>query len=204
VEIFRNNGWQNSAAAAQLPALARSVGAFPLTAGSADSALASTLGRGAYTIQVTSPSGTGGIALAELYELDGNGRTVNLSTRAYVGTGGEMLIGGFVVQGPAHKRMLIRAVGPTLGAFGLDNVLADPVLTLYSGSAVIASNDRWSSGPEATMIANATKTVGGFALLANGEDAALLITVPPGAYTVEVRGKNGGQGVGLLEIYEVP
>ncbi|MBL9209528.1 MAG: CotH kinase family protein, partial [Opitutaceae bacterium] len=155
VELYRNVGWPTGPDAARLPQLAQGVGAFALPAGSADSALVVGLAASAYTVQVTTPGGRSGIGLAELYELDGNGRTVNLSTRARVGTDDRVLIGGFVVSGAAHKRMLIRAVGPTLTAFGLAGALADPVLTLYAGTQVMAANDRWSSDPAATAAATA-------------------------------------------------
>jgi len=204
VELYRNLGWATGPDAAQLPQLAQGVGAFALPAGSADSALIVGLGASAYTVQVTTPSGRNGIGLAELYELDAAGRTVNLSTRARVGTDDRVIIGGFVVAGAAHKRMLIRAVGPALSVFGLTGALADPVLTLYSGNQVRATNDRWSSDPAATAAAAAGARVGAFALPPNSEDAALLITVAPGAYTAEVRGKGGTEGVALLEIYEIP
>ena len=184
--------------------MSRQVGAFPLVAGIPDSALTPALASGAHTLQVTSPSGREGIGLVELYELDGDGRALNLSTRAQVRAGAGVLAGGFVVQGAAHKRMLIRAVGPTLATFGLTEALRDPVLTLYSGQKVVAQNDRWSAAENAAALESAQQRVGAFALSPGSEDAALLITVPPGAYTVEVRGKNDGEGVALLEIYEVP
>ncbi len=204
VELFRNNGWETGPDAGQLPAFARRVGAFPLEAGSRDSALATPITAGAYTVQVTTPTGQDGIGLAELYELDGNGRTVNLSTRALVRSGEGALIGGFVVSGPAHKRMLIRAVGPTLAAFGVGNALLDTVLTVYSGTSIVASNDRWQDVDNAAAVAAATRSAGAFALATGSEDAALLVTLPPGPFTVEVSGKAGAEGVALLEIYEVP
>lgn len=203
-EILRNNGWETGRNAVQLPRYAQAAGAFPLTAGSQDSALADVLGAGSYTVQVTSPSGQNGLALAELYELDENGRTVNLSTRAHVRAGEGALIGGFVVDGPAYQRVLVRAVGPTLSAFGVGNALADPVLTIYAGPTVVASNDRWASGDDTTALTAAARSVGAFHLAAGSEDAALLITLPPGGYTVEVKGKNNGEGVALLEVYAVP
>jgi len=202
-ELARNNGWSTGPDAAAMVQLARNAGAFALPAGSVDSALISSLGAGAYTLQITTPGGQGGLALAELYELDTGGRTVNLSTRAHVGNGDRTLIGGFVVAGTAHKRMLIRAVGPSLRNFGVTDALADPVLTLYAGPTPLATNDRWSSAGSA-MIAAAAARVGAFNLAADTEDAALLITVPPGAYTAELRGKADTTGVALLEIYEVP
>lgn len=204
IELLRNNRWETSPDAGRIPGFARAVGAFPLAVGSADSALASTLPGGAYTVQVTTPTGRSGVALAELYELDGNGRTVNLSSRAYVQSGDGVLIGGFVVSGPAFKRLLIRAVGPTLRAFGVADAILDPVLTIYSGSQVAAQNDRWEAAENPTAIATASRRVGAFDLAKGSEDAALLITLPPGAYTVEVKGKAGAEGVALLEIYDVP
>lgn len=202
-ELARNNGWSTGPDAAAMVPLARNAGAFALSAGSADSALVNSLGSGAYTLQITTPGGQGGLALAELYELDSRGRTVNLSTRAQVGNGDRTLIGGFVVAGTAYKRMLIRAVGPSLRNFGVTDALADPVLTIYAGPTPLATNDRWSSA-NATMIAAAATRVGAFTLATDTEDAALLITVPPGAYTAELRGKADTTGVALLEIYEVP
>lgn len=204
VELFRNTAWERGPDAAELPGYFKSVGAFPLATGSLDAALATELKSGAYTLQITSAGNRSGLALAELYELDTNGRTVNLSTRARVRADDGALIGGFVVQGPAYKRMLLRAVGPTLAAFGLSGALRDPVLTVYSGQSVVATNDRWEAADNAAAIATATKNAGAFALAAGSEDAALLISLPPGAFTVEVKGKNNTEGVALLEIYEVP
>lgn len=203
-ELFRNARWSTGPDATRLPQMAQSVGAFALPAGSADSALAPDVATSAFTVQVTTPSGQPGIGLAEVYELDGIGRTVNLSTRARVGLDDRVVIGGFVVSGAAHKRMLIRAVGPTLTGFGVPNPLADPVLTLYAGATPIATNDRWSAAGAGPVVTTAGQRIGAFALAADSEDAALLITVPPGAYTAEVRGKANTEGVALLEIYEVP
>lgn len=204
VELLRNNGWETGPDAARLPALSRSVGAFPLTAGNADSALVARVAAGTHTVQVSTPTGQEGLGLAELYELDGNGRTVNLSSRAYVRGDTGALIGGFVVAGAAHKRMLIRGIGPGLRAFGVNNALDDAVLTLYRGQDAIATNDRWDDATASSALSAATKAVGAFALPAGAEDAALFLTLPPGAYTVEVKSKSGGEGVALLEIYEVP
>ncbi|MEO5960941.1 MAG: CotH kinase family protein, partial [Opitutaceae bacterium] len=203
VELYRNNGWQSGPDGPALPKMFLSVGAFALTTNSADSALTTPIASGAYSLQITSPSGQSGVSLVEAYELDGNGRTRNLSTRAFVGTGGNVLIGGFVVQGPAYQRILVRAVGPTLRAYGLTNALVDPVLTMYAGETLIASNDRWTSAENVSAIRQATSAVGAFEL-ADSEDAVLLLTVPPGAYSVVVSGKAETEGVALLEIYSVP
>lgn len=204
VELFRNQGWETGQDAMLLPSYFKSVGAFPLSAGSKDCALAMEIPAGNYTLRVTTPADQPGMGLAELYELDGNGRTVNLSTRARVGTGDDVLIGGFVVQGPAYKRMLVRGVGPGLAEFGVVNALVDPILTVYAGQDIVATNDRWEGSESGTVIAAASQAAGAFALAEGSEDAALLITLPPGAYTVEIRGKSASEGVALLEIYELP
>ena len=204
VELFRNDGWESGREAALLPAVTQAVGAFPLSAGSRDAALANELPAGSYTIQITSSGNRPGVGLAEFYELEGNGRTINLSTRARVRDGDGVLIGGFVVQGPAHQRMLIRAVGPTLATFGVTDALRDPVLTVFSGQEAVAANDRWESAANARAVVTAAQGAGAFTLAANSEDAALLATLPPGAYTVEVRGKAGAEGIALLEFYEIP
>ena len=128
---------------------------------------------------------------------------MNLSIRARVQTGDGAIIGGFVLEGPAYKRMLIRAVGPTLGAFGVTDALADPVVTIYSGHTKVVTNDDWSSAGAATVTA-ASASVGAFALPDGSRDSGLLVTLPSGTYTVEVSGKNDTEGVALLEIYAVP
>ncbi|HUR56516.1 MAG TPA: CotH kinase family protein [Opitutaceae bacterium] len=203
-QIYTNTGWTTGVDAPQLADYSRSVGAFPLVTGVADSALVASLTSAPHTLQVTTPTTREGIGLVELYELDASGRTLNLSTRGQVRTGIGALVGGFVVQGTAYKRMLIRAIGPGLSAFGLSGVLADPIMTVFSGQTVIATNDRWGASADAAAIEKARVSVGAFALGANSEDAAMILTVAPGPYTVEVRGKNNTQGVGLIEIYELP
>jgi hypothetical protein len=203
VELSSNTSWQLADDAAELPRHFKAVGAFPLTAGSADSALTSELRAGSYTLRVTSQTGEGN-GLAELYELDARGRTTNVSIRTRVRPGDGMLIGGFVVQGGACKRILVRAVGPTLAALGVANALSDPVLTVYSGQTVVATNDAWSSAPDVISLEKATRAASAFAFAPNSEDAALLLTLPAGAYTVELRAKPDAEGVALLEIYDVP
>lgn len=201
VELFRNQGWLTGGNAGALRQAARTVGAFPLDEAGRDAALAVAMPGNAYTVQMTAPTGTTGIGLAEVYELDDFGGTSNLSTRAHVGTGERVLIGGFILQGGAHQRMLIRGVGPTLAALGVSNALRDPVLTLRSGVTEIASNRRWANN---ATVAEAGRRVGAFSLAASSADAALFLTLAPGAYTVEVRSDSGAEGVALLEIYEVP
>jgi hypothetical protein len=209
-EIARNAGWGTSRDEEEIADLSSAVGAFPFSKNSRDSAILIRLPYGQFTLQVSSASAATGIALAELYEIDpGVGRTLNLSTRGRVRAGDEgMLIGGVVVSGPSPKRLLVRAVGPTLGLFGVSATLPDPVLTVFSGSAPLATNDNWgttaASAASAADIASAAAKVGAFALPTGSLDSAVLTTVPPGAYTIQVAGKARAEGVILFEIYEVP
>jgi hypothetical protein len=128
----------------------------------------------------------------------GTSHLANISTRIKVGLNDNVLIGGFIVRGPTSKKIILRAIGPSLGAAGVANPLADPVLELHdSTGAVIASNDDWRSGSQAAQI-QAT----GIAPLTSAE-SALIATLAPGSYTAVVRGVNNGQGVGLVEAYEL-
>jgi hypothetical protein len=198
-----NDNWD---AAATPAAIQAGVGAFALAAGSRDAALVRrNLGAGGYTVQITDTAGGAGVALAELYDLSaaatGSPRLVNISARAPVGRDEDVLIAGFNVSGPGSRRVLLRAVGPGLAAFGLDGLLADPRLDLYSGSTVVAANDNWEAAavPPATQAA-----VGAFALPAGSRDAVLIATLAPGAYTAQVSGADRGTGIALVEVYELP
>jgi hypothetical protein len=132
-ELHGNSGWETGGDAKNITALTRAVGAFPLAAGSANSALAVRLPASSYTIQMSSGRGEPGIGLAEFYTTDDNGRALNLSTRARVRGGDGVLVGGFVIRGLAYQRLLIRAIGPTLTNYGVSNPLPNPNLTLFRG-----------------------------------------------------------------------
>jgi hypothetical protein len=112
-------------------------------------------------------------------------------------TGNDVMIGGFVVAGSAPKQVAIVGTGPSLSAFGIANPLADPTLTLVRSSdqAVLASNDNWQSASNAAALANA-----GFAP-SNAAEAAILVTLDPGAYTAILSGVGGGTGVGVIGVY---
>ena len=115
-----------------------------------------------------------------------------------------MLIAGFYIQGNTSKTVLLRAVGPTLAAFGVGGVLADPQLALFRGAEVVATNDDWwrSGGDQA--LPRVFTTVGAFTLAAASRDAALVATLQPGQYTVQVTSADSTTGVALVEVYEVP
>ena len=204
--VAENNDWGSNANPADIAAVAQRVGAFAVTTGSKDAILVTTLQPGAYTVHV---SGGEGVALAEIYDASENPqaeyqRLIDISTRGEVGTGENVLIGGLVITGNSPKKVLIRGVGPGLAAQGVAAPLADPVLKVFRRSDEIATNDNWST--DATMAAAVTAAetaTGAFHLQSGSKDAALLMTLAPGLYTVHVAGANNTTGVALVEIYEV-
>ena len=208
--IATNDDWQiNSSGQNQgtlIAATAAQVGAFALPNGSKDSALLATVNSGIYTTSLFRPNSTaGGIALTEIYDTDLalGARLLGVSARMNVTTGDGALIAGLVIAGNAPKTVLIRGVGPTLATFGVTGVLVDPQIAVFSGSTQIASNDNWGVGTStAAQIASATAQVGDFPLPAGSKDAALLVTLQPGSYTVVVTGVGNTTGNALVEIYD--
>jgi probable HAF family extracellular repeat protein len=184
-----------------------SVAAFPLATGSADSALVETLPVGPYTSTVSGVNSTSGVALAEIYDADiGNPASslLNISARANVGTGANVLIAGFVLEGALPAKVLLRGIGPTLGLapFNLTGFLAQPQIYLYNSSGVeLGGSQGWGGSPS---LAALFTQVGAFPLPANSADAAMVTIIPPGAYTVQLSGQNGSTGIGLIEVYLVP
>ncbi len=213
LELYDGSGAkiaENDNAGTDAAAAATAVGAFPLAAGGKTAALVATLSPGSYTAQISGVGGTGGATLVEIYETAATGsRIVNLSARAPVGTDGNLLISGFTVApGAGTRPLLIRAIGVTLALFGVTGALGDPTLVLFSGAAKIAENDNWGSpiGPtaaDALTLHSAFTQTGAFALSGGSRDAALLVDLPPGSYTIQVRGASGGTGLALVEIYAV-
>lgn len=132
-------------------------------------------------------------------------RVLNFSTRAQVGSGAGVVITGLVVGPGAMKRVLIRAIGPGLAPFGVaEPLLAAPVVTLFAGRESFLVNSRWNSAPNADDIRGAAQRVGAFALAEGGADSALLATLSPGAYTIQVSGAGSTTGAVLVEVFEVP
>jgi hypothetical protein len=206
--ILTNDDWSTAANASLVSSETTRIGTFPLAAGSKDAVLLATLQPGLYTAQATRAANTAnGVALIEIYDVSSTGsaseRLVNISSRGQVRTGDGILIDGFVVSGNAPKKILIRGIGPSLASYGISNLLANPLLKLFQGNTMIASNDDWGSG-DASTIATVSSQIGAFALPTNSKDSALLITLLPGLYTAQLSGADGGTGIGLLEVYEVP
>jgi Immunoglobulin domain len=203
--LATNTGWGTAPNPAQLASLAAAVPTFALSQGSADSAILVTLPAGAYTVQVSGLNNTTGVALAEVYEIShtGSSRLTNISTRAQVGTGANIIIPGFVVSGSGSEKLLIRADGPALAQFGVSGALAQPGLSVLSGSNVVASNIGWSTAANSAQIAVAAAAVPTFAFASGSADSAQIVHLAPGAYTAQVAGANGTTGVSLAEVYEI-
>lgn len=209
--LRQNDDWSREADANSAFRWASATGAFPLPVVLTDAALVATLPPGRYTAMVSGVAdATRGIALVEAYEARYpdesplTRRVVNISTRSMVGTGDRVLVAGFVIgKGPA-RRVLIRGVGPGLAGSGVSAFLADPQLELFrtGETTAIASNDNW--GEHAAEVTAAGTSAGAFALTVGSKDAAMVVTLEPGGYTVQVRGVNDTTGIGLVEVYELP
>lgn len=136
----------------------------------------------------------------------GDHAIVNISTLGKVGAGGETLVSGFVTSGTANRTVLVRAIGPTLAAFGVTDALAQPVLSVYQGTRLVATNTAWGgvNGASADALTDAFDRAGAFRLVDEGSrDAALILSLPPGAYTVQVKSADAAGGSALLEVYEL-
>jgi uncharacterized protein (DUF1800 family) len=207
LSLYDRNGallTTNSAWSANDATTMTGVGAFPLVASSRDAAIVTTLSPGLYTAQVSSADGGSGVALLEAYDVSGPARLINMSTRARVGAGDNTLIAGLVISpGNGTRRLLVRAVGPTLAAFNVPGANPDPALAvLNSQNTQIATNDNWENG-NAIQLTAAFTQAGAFALPAGSKDAALITELAPGNYSVLVSGVNGAAGVALVEIYDI-
>lgn len=169
---------------------------------SLESAVYLTLQPGAYTAVMESfpnpQSPTTGVGLFELYDLSTTGgRAGNISTRGQVLGGDNVLIGGTIIGGTESKTVIVRALGPSLGAAGIANPLSNPTLDLHNSDGdLLQSNDDWQQGADAQAIIDANLAP------SDPQESALLAPLTPGAYTAIVQGVGGGTGVGLVEVYD--
>ena len=164
----------------------------------AESAIMIALNPGAYTAVVSGVNGSTGVGIVEVFEVDQpDSPLINIATRGQVQTGDNVLIGGFIIQGLVPQTVLVRARGPSLGLppLNVPGVLSNPVLTLYSGRAVIASNDDWQSASNAAAVQASTLAP------TDPLESAILLTLNPGPYTAIVSGSGGGTGVGIVEVF---
>jgi len=213
IPLRANDDWSNPDPAGIRNVSSR-LGAFALTEGSTDSVLLLNLPPGGYTAQISGVADGIGVGLVEVYDADdprsetATAEIINISTRGEIGLSGDVLIAGFVINGSAPRQVLIRGTGPTLAGFGVAGTIDDPRLELFSATEgaqadPISTNDNWEDF-DGGAIANAGAILGGFPLDAGSGDAALLIWLEPGAYTARMSGQDGGTGVGLIEVFEMP
>jgi len=165
-----------------------------------ESAILATLNPGAYTAIVRGVGGGTGVALVEAYDLDAiAGTTANISTRGFVDTGDNVMIGGFIVGsgGNGDATVLVRAIGPSLTALGVTGALQDPTLDLHDGNGLtLMSNDNWRDTQEGDILATGLQP-------ADDAESAILQTLAPGNYTAIVQGAGATTGVGLVEVYHL-
>jgi alpha-tubulin suppressor-like RCC1 family protein len=196
VKVDENDNWNSS-----LVATMAGVGAFPLMPGSKDSAFVASI-NGPNTVHL---KGTGnGVVLVDAYDTTTTmtPRLKNISARSQVGTGADILIAGFVIDGNATKTVLVRGIGPALrDIWGVTGVLADPKLEVIrqSDNAKVADNDNWD-----VSLATTFDQVGAYRFTAGSKDSALTVSLPPGPYTAQLSGIGGTTGDGVVEVYELP
>jgi hypothetical protein len=206
--VITNDNWGDFPDQTALAEASTKVGAFDFIPDSKDASLLVDLPAGSYTALVTGVGATTGVSIVEVYDVSqgiDDPRMVNISTRLRVGTGEEQAVPGFVIEGERPKAVLIRAVGPTLGDLinDADIVLADPQLFVMDGNTEIFTNNDWGDFEEQAALQAATIAVGAFPLRIGSEDAAGLVILDPGPYTIKVSGADGGSGLALVEVYEV-
>jgi hypothetical protein len=193
--IASNDDWQDGAQASQIQQNGFAPG------NSRESAIFVTLAPGNYTAVVSGYGSTTGNGLVEAYEMDSTTtRLVNVSTRGRVGTANDPMIGGLIAQGGGSKKVIIRALGPSLGtgAFAITGVLADPVLELRDSSGnLLAANDDWGNSSQVSEILATTIAP------PNPLESAIVATLAPGNYTAIVRGADGSSGVGIVEVFDL-
>ncbi|MBT5900485.1 MAG: matrixin family metalloprotease [Opitutaceae bacterium] len=201
------DNWVNEANSASITLRGAQLGAFAPSS-ELEAILLRSVVPSPYTVLVSDTQSRTGQVLIEAYDADAlsaAGRLTNLSTRTEVGGAAGILTAGFVIAGTGDLTLLIRGVGPTLTGFGVSGAVSDPTLVVISATSGerVGNNDDWGSD-NASAKRTTAAAVGAFALLEGSRDAALLITLPPGPYTVEMNsGSGGAQGNGLIEIYEV-
>ena len=193
ISPITNDNWRDS----QAPEI-KATGIAP--SNDLESAIVASLPPGAYTAIVRGNNDGIGVGLVEAYDLEpgANPQLANISTRGFVDSGDNVMIGGFILgNGSANARILIRAIGPSLATFGVPGALADPMLELHNGNgSIIAVNDDWREMQQAEIEATGIPP-------SDDRESAIIQSLAPGAYTAVVRGKNDSTGVALVEAYRL-
>jgi hypothetical protein len=167
-----------------------------------ESVILATLGPAGYTAILSGKGNTAGVGLIEVYDnSEGtDSELANISTRGFVQAGNNVMIGGFILgSGSNMSRVALRGIGPSLSEFGLNNVLADPTLEVHDANgATLVSNDNWTDDPASAALLAAN----GLALK-DSKESGIFTLLPAGGFTAVLAGKNGGIGIGSIEIYNL-
>src|SRR5262249_53520288 len=170
-----------------------------------------TLTPGAYTALISGANNTTGLSIVEVYDADPlsneGSRAINISTRGVAGSGANKMIAGFVIDGASSRRVLIRAVGPgiSVAPFNVSGTLAEPQIELYNSRNLLhATAGAWGLQSNADEIRGSAKVVSAFDLPEGSKDSAMVVTLLPGAWTVQVGGAGNATGVVLVEVYALP
>ena len=192
--IASNNNWRDTREAA-----IKATGIPPVN--DLESAIDTMLPPGDYTAVVRGNNGGTGVALVEVYDLNQSaGKLANISTRAFVQTGTDIAIAGFILGNQnGSDRIVIRGIGPSLASSGVSNALPNPALELRdSNGFLLASNNDWQDDP-----VQAAKLIAAGLAPSNNLEAGLAVTLPPGRYTALLAGENDVTGIGLVEVYDL-
>ena len=194
--LLLNDNWQDGAVESQLPAL----GLAPTNP--KESGFVATLSPAGYTAILAGKNQGTGVGLVEVYDVEtaAAAELANISTRGFVQTGNNVMIGGFILGGSSYNtKVVLRGIGPSLAQFGLAPVLADPTLELRDNNGtLLIANDDWQSDP----ISAAQLLATGFALT-DPKESGIYLSLPAGQFTAILAGKDGGIGIGLVEIYNL-
>ncbi|MEW8627293.1 MAG: VCBS repeat-containing protein [Candidatus Thiodiazotropha sp.] len=189
--IAHNDDWQSADGAERVEAAGIGLDH------SAEAALRVRLDPGSYTVHLKGKPGDTGVGIIAIdtdNQMPTNSIQVNISGRAFVDEGDGITIGGFIIEGDTPVKVLIRGLGPSMQANGVNNTLADPNLVLFSGDNIISSNNDWQSSSKASEIAALENAP------THDKEAAILTELAPGTYTVHLRGKLGDTGIGIIAI----
>jgi hypothetical protein len=207
--VAANDNWMgDTAQASMMRELAAGAGAFPLIEASADAALVATIGPGGYNLKTTVNSGSGELVLAEVYDLDAAddnmARISNFSRRDRIEIAPHALISSLVVEGGSAMTLIFRAVGPTLRSLGVPNAVSRTEITVTDTSGKLrARNAAWETAGNSPALIALSKRIGAFGLQRGSGDAALISTLEPGSYTIQVATRDANPGEVLLEVYEI-
>ncbi len=194
--ITSNDNWKESPQRSQIE------GTMFQPSDDHEAVIVATLPPATYTVILTGVNHGTGIGLVEVYDNDqaADSELANISTRGFVQTGNEVMIGGFALGGNNNpSQVAVRARGPSLSSYGLTNLLADPTLELHNADGtMVITNDDWESDP----VSAAELTTHGLAL-SDPKESGIFASLPPGQFTAIIAGKNGGVGIALVEVYNL-